>query len=90
MNLTVEQLVEEAIKAFSTGQPNLACLYIRKALVLLDEARTRVVIVTVLDVMAKIVDRIEEFICGVVDSVARVFSFIAEVTQGDYALVGEA
>lgn len=100
MNLTVSQLIAHATHALDTDQPNLAVLYMTKALTLLQQAREQAATRAALAAMVPVFDTVWEAIQGiwnalagvaerVVQQFARPLEGIAEATtagQADFAL----
>ncbi|NVM97802.1 hypothetical protein [Arthrobacter sp. SDTb3-6] len=93
MNLTVEQLVERAIKALESGQPGLAVLYMRRALVLLAVDRT-VGLVQVassaLEALVSVFSFVGESVVSVIDAFIEGVKALSNVSQQDFILVGES
>lgn len=93
MNLTVEQLLAQIIKFLETDQPNMAVLYMKKALELV--AAQRVLASKSWDEVFEaafmaVADAICEATDAVVDCFARVAAiFTAEPTRADFALAAD-
>lgn len=95
MGLTVEQLLAEIIKFLQTGQPNMAVLYMHKALTLLHKALTLLHKERVLSgwemflaPFRKMAQAVGEFFGVIVEPVIQVFKSIGEAFQSDFALCG--
>jgi hypothetical protein len=103
MNLTIEQLINRAIRALNTGQPNLAALYMAKALNILEQARERAAIRAALAAMAPAFKAVREAMVGIwtamTEAVLPVFQQFSRVVmdiadavnagQADFALAAD-
>lgn len=99
MNLTIRQLIAHATHALDTDQPNLAALYMTKALTLLQQAKVQTALATiapVFDTAWEATQGLWNALAGVaeraVQQFARTLGGIAEATtagQADFALAAD-
>lgn len=87
MNLTVEQLMAQVIRFLESGQPNMASLYMKKALGILHKERVTAGVKSILDVLEEMFAPIVEFIRGTIERVAAVVRDCYQLTKSDFALV---
>lgn len=92
MNLTVEQLMAQIIKFLETDQPNMAVLYMKKALELLKKEKAQ----RLLDRGLSFFARLAEAFAGVFNAVAEAvvpviaaFTKLGEAFQSDFALAAD-
>lgn len=90
MNLTVEQLLEQVKHFLSTGQPNMAILYMRKALELLQNERMTAAVATIWDALEEAFTPMVKALTEVIERVAAVVRGCYQTTKADFALVAEA
>lgn len=86
MNLTVEQLVARGQKMLETGQPGMAVLYMRKALVVLAAERTLPAAKGFLDALAQVTSQLGASVTAFLDEVWKAFT--PDPLQSDFALAG--
>jgi len=86
MNLTVEQLVARAQRALETGQPNMAVLYMRKALVILAAERTMPAAQGFLDALVQVTSHLGASVTAFLDEVWQAFT--PAPLRSDFALAG--
>jgi len=86
MNLTVEQLIARAQKMLETGQPGMAVLYMRKAMVVLAAERTLPAAQGFLDSLVKVTSQLGASVSAFLDEVWKAFT--PAPLQSDFALAG--
>ncbi|SEE25114.1 hypothetical protein SAMN04489740_0971 [Arthrobacter alpinus] len=92
MNLTVEQLMAQAIKFLKTDQPNMAALDMKKALELLKKEKAHRGLEKVFAFFAQIRDVFIGAFNAVRDACSQAFaafSSLAEAFQSDFALAAD-
>lgn len=96
MNLTVEQLMAQIIKFLETGQPNMAALYMKKALELLkkekaqsDLAKAFAPLAEARSVLATAARETFAVIAAAVAPIVDMFSEYAKAFQSDFALAAD-
>ncbi|POH58891.1 hypothetical protein [Arthrobacter glacialis] len=90
MGLTVEQLLAEIIKFLQTGQPNMAVLYMHRALAMMHKEPVLSGWELFLAPFKKMAQAVGEFFDAIVEPVVQVFRSIGEAFQSDFALCGES
>lgn len=92
MNLTVEQLLVQIVKFLETDQPNMAALYMKKALELLKKEKIRGELDRVLPFVTAVCQAIEGVWNALVEAAAPfidAFTSLTQVFQSDFALAAD-